>query len=326
MRNPKLRLATWSYDRTRPLIDGSIGIDGYEIEPIVLRPEETFARAFSTSELDICELSFSNSVTAASCGTLNYSLIPVFLSRAFRHSALFVSTTAGIERPADLAGKRIGLQEYDMTAAVVVRGFLRDGYSVDTSSILWKVGELERTKPLAFPLAAPPGLQLEELQPTASLESRLLAGELDAIISLRTPPSLARGDTRIRRLFADPTTAERDWFRSSGVFPIMHAVGIRKDLAARDPALALSAFRAFLAAKQHAISELEVIQAPKVTLPWPHSAVAEARMLFGGDPWPYGISANRRTLEAQLRWSHEDGLQSRRVTLSDLFAATCMDT
>ena len=322
-----LTAAFWDYDRTRPLIDKSITVDGYELCTAVNRPEVIFARAFADAPYDVCEISFSNSVTAASLDRLQYSLIPVFLSRAFRHSSLFIRTDRGILRPEDLKGKVVGLQEYDMTAAVVVRGFLRDQYGVDPKDISWKVGELERTKPLEFPLGhPPPGVRIEILKPDKSLEDRLVSGELDAIISLRPLASAHLPNACVIPLFPDAVAAEADWYRLSKHFPIMHAVGIRKTILRADPTLGRKLFDAFLAAKQIAVAELEVTQAQKVTLPWPHGALAQARAIFGLDYWPYGVTANRLVIENQLRWSWLDGLQKRPVQLEDLFDSGCLDT
>jgi 4,5-dihydroxyphthalate decarboxylase len=322
----RLSAAFWNYDRTLPLVDGRIQIDGCDLRMELLRPEETFARAFGAAEFDICELSFSNSVTTLSLGKLAYTLVPAFLSRAFRHSSLFVRADAGIKTPRDLKGARVGVQEYDMTAAVVARGFLRD-YGVAPTDIRWRVGEAERTKPLDFPVGRiPQGLEIELLPSGVTLEQRLLAGELDAMISLRLPETAKGPAARIRHLFPDPAAAERDWFRRHRIFPIMHAVGIRRSVAEENPGLPRRVYEAFLAAKNLAVAELEIIQAPKVTLPWPHAALTEARELIGADHWPYGIAANRYAIERQLQWSRDDGLQARPVAIEELFAADCLDT
>jgi 4,5-dihydroxyphthalate decarboxylase len=320
-----LKTAFWNYDRTQPLVDGRVGVKGHVIEIELLRPEITFARAFSDAAFDICELSFSNTVTAVSKGEFPYVLIPVFLSRAFRHSAILVRADRRIEIPADLRGKTLGLQEYDMTAAVVVRGLLRDQYGVGPQHIHWRVGDKDRTKPLDFPLGRPPpGVDIQILPPDRTLGERLLAGELDGVITLR--PLGVDGRAKIVPLFPDPVAAERAWYSNSHIFPIMHAVGVRKSLLNAAPELPVLLFEAFSAAKDIAVAELEVTQAPKITLPWPHAALAEARALMGPDPWPYGIAANRHTLETQLRWSRLDGLQARPVAIEDIFARECLDT
>jgi 4,5-dihydroxyphthalate decarboxylase len=317
----------WNYDRTLPLIDKRILVEGYDLQIDIQRPEVIFARAFADAHFDVCEISFSNSVTALSKGNFPYSLVPIFLSRAFRHSSLFIRTDRGISAPENLKGKIVGVQEYDMTAAIVVRGFLREQYGVEPTDIQWKVGEFERTKPLEFPLGRPPdGVRIDILEPGKSLEARLLAGELDAVISLRPFESVRAKDPRVLPLFADPVSAERAWFKASRHFPIMHAVGVRKELLSQDPMLGRKLFDAFLAAKSIAIAEMEITQAPKITLPWPHAALAETRGMFGVDFWPYGIAANRRVLETQLRWSLLDGLQARPITIEELFDPNCLDT
>lgn len=324
---PRLKTAFWSYDRTLPLVDGRVKAEGCELDIELLRPEIIFARAFADAAFDVCEISFSNTVTAVSKGEFPYALVPVFLSRAFRHSSLFIRTDRGIKHPEDLKGKTVGLQEYDMTAAVVVRGFLRDHHNVDPRDIVWKVGELERTKPLNFPLGRPPeGVSIEILPPDRSLEARLLAGELDAVIVLRPLDAWRAGDQRVAPLFPDPIAAEKAWYSAAKHFPIMHAVGVRKTLLGQHPGLGRRLFDAFAAAKALAVADLEITQVPKVTLPWPHGALAEARALLGPDPWSYGVGANQLVLETQLRWSRLDGLQARPVMLDELFAADCLDT
>jgi len=325
---PRITTAFWRYDRTQPLIDGRVGVQGAELDCTILRPEESIALAFGAAPYDLTEISLSNTITTRSLPSgrdFPYWLLPVFPSRSFRHGALFVRSDSGIAQPSDLAGMRVGLQEYDMTAAVVLRGVLRDEYGVDTRSIHWRVGERERTKPLGFPLPEiPEGLDFRILPPGTSLEARMLEGELDAIISLREPAAAADG--RIRRLFADPEAAERDWFGRKGVFPIMHALALKKSLVEKHPDLPLALYHAFCEAKQLAVSELEIVQAPKVTLPWGTGELRRTRALMGDDFWPYGLAANGAVLDTQLRWSREDGLQARPVTIEELFAPATLAT
>ncbi len=317
----RLSAAFWRYDRTQALLDGRVCPDGFNLDCTVLRPEEAFALASGAAPFDITEVSLSNTLTSVSQGPYPYWLIPVFPSRSFRHGALFVRTDRGINSPADLAGKRVGLQEYDMTAAVVLRGVLRDAYGLDTYSIRWCVGESERTKPLAFPISQQPArLDMEILSPDRSLEQRMLAGELDAIMSLREPAAIRAGDPRVRRMFAQPEQAEREWFERTRLFPIMHAIGVKKALVEENPALPLALYQSFCRAKDLALAELEVIQAPKITLPWINAEFRRTRELMGDDFWPYGLAANRHVLDTQMRWSREDGLQERAVAIEELFA------
>ena len=324
---PTLTAAFWRYDRTQPLIDGRISPEGFRLDCSVLRPEQAFALAFGEAPFDITEISLSNTISALSQGPIPYVLIPVFPSRTFRHGAIFVRADRGISTPADLAGKRIGLQEYDMTAAVVLRGVLRDDYGLDTNSVQWCVGDSVRTKSLEFPLPTKPaGLHMNILTEGKSLEERLLSGEIDALISLREPAALHSANPQVVRLFSDPQATERDWFRRTGLFPIMHAIAVKKSKVQRYPELLHSLYRAFCSAKNYAIEELGVIQAPKITLPWVSAELRKTRMLMGEDYWPYGIAANRKVLETQLRWSREDGLQERDVRLEDLFSPCLLDT
>jgi 4,5-dihydroxyphthalate decarboxylase len=321
-----LKTAFWNYDRTLPLVEGAVQVEGHELAIEVHRPEVTFAKAFANAEFDVCELSFSNSITAFSKGAFPYVLIPVFLARAFRHSSIIARVDRDISGPHDLRGKVVGLQEYAMTAAVVIRGFLRD-YDVNPGDIQWRVGEKGLSKPLDFPTGSPPaGLNIEMLTSDISLEDRLQAGELDAAILTRRPASLYQPNSKIKPLFTNAKAAEQEWFSKTKIFPIMHAVGVRRSLLKDDPSLGRRLFDAFEAAKKIAISELEVTQAPKVTLPWPHAVVSETRDLMGDDFWPYGMSANRHALEAQIRWSRLDGLQARSVTLDEMFANDCLAT
>lgn len=327
MSTTRLSAAFWRYDRTQALLDGRVCPEGFELDCKVLRPEEAFALAFGSAPFDLTEVSLSNTLTTLSQGSFPYWLIPVFPSRSFRHGALFVRTDRGIRGPADLAGKRVGLQEYDMTAAVVLRGVLRDAYGLDTYLIHWCVGESERTKRLEFPLEnRPDRLDMEILLPDRSLEKRLIEGELDAIISLREPAAIRSGDSRVRRMFAQPEDAERDWFGRTRLFPIMHAVGVKKALVEAHPGLPAALYKAFCQAKDLALADLEVIQAPKVTLPWINAELRRTRELMGENFWPYGIAANRHVLETQMRWSREDGLQARTLTLEELFAPSLLDT
>jgi 4,5-dihydroxyphthalate decarboxylase len=321
---PPLRTAFWNYDRTTPLCDGRVDLGGLPLQIEILRPDQTFAMAYEGNGFDVCEASFSNTVTMTSKEACPYVLVPAFLSRAFRHGSLFVRTDRGISSPADLKGKTIGLQEYDMTAAVVVRGLLRDEYGVAASDITWRVGDAERLKPLEFPIGHPPDGVSIALRPAGSLEEGLLSGELDAIISLRTPQAVHGGNPLVRPLFDE--IAERQWFARRGIFPIMHAVGVRRTLAEQHPGLTRRVYDLFKKAKDLAVADLDIIQVPKVTLPWPHAIAAEIRKLMGHDFWPYGIAANAHVLQTQLRWSSEDGLQARPVRIEDVFAADCLDT
>jgi 4,5-dihydroxyphthalate decarboxylase len=317
-------IACWDYDRTLPLIDGSIPIEGCAPTFALLRPEDAFARAFGAAEFDITEISLSNYTTALSKGMVAYVAIPVFLSRAFRLGTIYVRDDRGIENAAGLAGKRVGLQEFEMTAAVVVRGILRDEYGLDTDSINWVVGGVEQpTTSIHHTISSRRG-DVEMIPAGRSLDALLADGELDGLISLRLPPSVAAGHPRIGRLFPHWQEAEEQYFHRTGIFPIMHAVGIRKTLLAEHPWLARSVYKAFSLAKERAVAGLKF--GYPTGLPWAELEVEHSASVLGSDIWPYGVAANRKSIEALLAWSHHDGLQARRVEIDELFAPALMDS
>jgi 4,5-dihydroxyphthalate decarboxylase len=318
-------IAFWDYDRTLPLVDSRVRIEGCSPSFALLRPEEAFARAFGVAEFDVTEISLSNHMTALSNGTAAYVAIPVFLSRAFRLGTLYARDDRGINEPADLAGKRVGLQEFQMTAAVVVRGMLRDEYRLDTESVCWVVGGVEQPTSATLPAATEGSrCQIVVAPPGRSLDAMLAEGELDALLSLRIPPSVAAGHPRIRRLFPAWREAEERYFSKTGVFPIMHAVGVRKTLLAEHPWLARSLYKAFAEAKELALAQLAGGHA--TGLPWCATELEATQVTMGGDIWPYGIAANRRSIEALLGWLRHDGLQARVIDLQEIFAQAVMDT
>lgn len=327
MANIALSVCFWDYDRTLGLLDGRVAIDGCDARYVVLRPEQAFARAFGGAEFDITEISFSNYMTALSHGRAAYRAIPVFLSRTFRHSSIFIRTDRGIRTPEDLAGKTIGLQEYDMTAALVVRGVLRDEYGIEPSDIAWRVGDVEARVRDAIPVPeVPDGVDVKAVPVGTTLDSMLAGGALDGLLALAPPPSFLAPDIPVARLFPDWRAAEQAYYAKTGNFPIMHAVGIRTTLLEDHPWLAGAVFKAFEAAKEIATAELAVVQAPKVTLPWVTAELADTRARMGEDFWPYGIAANRVPIELLSRWSHEEGLSARRLSIEDLFAPGILDT
>jgi 4,5-dihydroxyphthalate decarboxylase len=313
-----LSVCVWDYDRTRPLLDGRIAIRGAAPQFSVLNPVQAFAKAFSTAEFDVTELSLAGHIAAVAKGNAAYQAIPVHLSRTFRHSIIYVRADAGIESPADLKGKTIGIPDYDMTAAVILRGLFRDEYGLAPSDFAWRVGPL--TTEVPPPSRAISGVDIQNLKNT-TLDQELVRGALDAIITVHPPASFVAGNPRIKRLFADWRDAEQAYAKSSGQFPIMHVLGVRKALLRDHPWLSQALFEAFEKAKQMAIADLEITQAPRVTLPWIVAELAATRRVLGDDFWPYGVQKNKITLEALLRYSYEEGLTSRLLKLEHLFAA-----
>jgi 4,5-dihydroxyphthalate decarboxylase len=283
--------------------------------------EECFERAYFHSEFDVAEIGFSPYLIALSRGVCPYVALPAFLSRMFRHSAIYVRTDRGIEGPADLRGKTVGVPEYQMSAVMWVRGFLKDEFAIEAGDINWVQGGLEspgrRDK---FPLNLPPGFPLASSN-GATLSAMLAEGELDAVMSARRPSCFVDGHPQVRRLFPDYRAAEQDYYRRTGVFPIMHAVGIKRELLDRHPWLGASVYKAFVQAKRLADAEFEETTALKIGLPWVTAEFDATQEVMGRDFWSYGIEGNRKTLEAMARYSYEQGLAVRLLSVEDMFAA-----
>jgi 4,5-dihydroxyphthalate decarboxylase len=316
----RLTIAFWDYDRVRPLIDGTIVPDGIELTPIISRPSETFFRMLRHKAFDVSELSFSNYTMLRARGDDSFVAIPVFPSRLFRHSCIYVNRHAGIGHPADLIGKRIGVPEYSMTAAVFARGLLLHEYGVAPETIEWFSGTqdgLQRPTRIDFDL---PGVRLTRMPLEQDMGPMLEQGTLDAIISPNAPAALSRPGSPVRRLFEDYRQVEKAYFEQTGIFPIMHAIVIRRDVYDANPWVAGSLFDAFEKAKQWAYEQLVEIDALKVTLPWIVAETEETRRAMGEDFWPYGLERNRRSLEALPQYLFEQHLAPRVVPIEELFA------
>ena len=313
-----LSVAVGPYDRTRALIDGSVQIDGVEPTCMTLPPEEIFFRALRHAEFDICELSMSSFTVKTAQGGGPYVGVPAFVSRMFRHTSIWVRTDR-IKKPEDLKGKRVGLPEYQLTANVWARAVLEEDYGVKPSDIHWIRGGIEDSdRPEKITISVPKDVRLDNA-PAGKSISRLLAdGEIDGFIAPR-PPSLPRNTPNVGWLFPDPAATASDYFKRTGIFPIMHLVGVRRTLVEQHPWLPGAVFKAFSQAKDKAIEMLTDPSASKATLPFLEERVAQARALMGDDFWPYGLEANRKTLEAFLRHHHAQGLSSRLVKPEELF-------
>jgi len=313
-----LSLAVGPYDRTRALIDGSVQIDGVSVAGMTLSPEEIFFRAFRQAEFDICELSLSSFTVKTAQGNCPYVGVPAFVSRAFRHTAIYVRTDR-IKKPEDLKGKRVGLPEYQLTANVWARAILQDDHGVRPSDIQWVRGGIEDAdRPEKIAIKLPADVKLEDA-PAGKSISRLLAdGAIDGFIAPR-PPSLPKGTPNVGWLFADPVAAAKDYYKRTGIFPIMHLVGVRRELVERNPWLPGAVFKAFEQAKKAALDLLSDTSATKVTLPFVEERLIEARALMGEDFWSYGLEPNRKTLESFLKHHHAQGLSPRLVKPEELF-------
>ena len=324
MAGPKLTLACWDYDRTRALLEGRVGVAGWRIDAKAQPPEETFPRAVADAPFDVSELSLSSYLMQVSRGEGAYIAIPAFVSRAFHHGAIYVRTKRGIETPKDLEGRLVGVPEYQMTMALWVRGILGDEYGVDFRKIRYRTGGANkpgRKERLALEL--PEDMDVARIPEGSTLNELLLAGELDAVIAPTPPDGFTAGDKAVRRLFADPAAEERAYYARTGLFPIMHVIGVRRTLADEHPGLAPDLFRAFVEARNLAMREHDLTarsSANRMMLPWFADQWEAAKNLMGDGFWPYGVAENRPELEAVCRYSHEQNLGRKRLSVEALFA------
>jgi 4,5-dihydroxyphthalate decarboxylase len=323
-----LTIACWDYDRTSRLMNGEVPIEGCEPNFLNLPVEETFFRALRSTEFDVAELSMSSYTMLLSRGESPYVALPVFLSRAFRHSAIYIRSDSRICTPQDLRGRTVGVPEYQLTAPVWVRGILQDEYDVAPASIRWRTGGVEtpgRHEKVGIDL--PPGVDVQPVAQGRTLNEMLLSGEIDALVAPRAPSSFHLPGRPVRRLFEDFRAVEREYFRKTGIFPVMHVVGVRRSLAERQPWLPMSLVKAFTRAKDLALAELPEVAALKISLPWAPAEHADTVAAMGSeDFWRYGVAGNEKVLEAFLRYHHEQGLSKRRVALDEMFAPSTLES
>jgi 4,5-dihydroxyphthalate decarboxylase len=321
-----LTLACGDYDRTRAIKDGRVQVEGCAVTYLPLEPEEIFHRAFKHQEFDVCELSFSSYLRTVDAGTSPYTGIPAFVSRIFRHSGIYIRTDRSIRAPADLKGRLIGLPEYQITAVVWLRGLMQDEYGVKPTDIRWRQGGIEepgRTE--RTPLKPIPGLDLKPIPPAKTLSAMLEEGELDAMFSARAPSCFTRGAANVGRLFPDYRSVEKEYYRKTGMFPIMHLMGIKRDIAERHPWLPASLYKAFCQAKSFAMRDVREVNALPITLPWLVAEAEETGKLMGEDFWRYGVHENAAEIEALTRYSYEQGLVERKLRVEDLFPASVIE-
>jgi len=315
----RLSVAMGDYDRTRALLDGRVQIDGVDPAYMTLYPEEMFFRAMRNQEFDICELSFSSYTVKTAKGDCPYIAVPVFLSRAFRHTSIYVRKDR-IKKPEDLKGKRIGLPEYQLSANVWARGFLQDDYGVRPEDVTWVRGGIETPgRPEKIALQLPPGVKLESAPADTTISDMLDRGEIDAFMAPRPPSAHVLSNPNVGWLFDDPTAVAKDFYRRTQVFPIMHVVGVRKSLAEAQPWLPGAVFKAFSQSKAAALEALSDTSATKVTLPFVEEQLKAARDTMGEDYWSYGVAPNRPTIETFLRHHFSQGLSSRQLSVDEIF-------
>ena len=325
--NLSLSLAVGNYDRTRALIDGRVQIDGVHPAIMTLSPEEMFFRAFRHADFDITELSLASYAVSLANGANKYVALPIFLSRAFRHSSIYVTRASGIQTPEQMRGKRIGIAEYQLTANVWARALLEDDFGVSPSEIIWVRGGMDApVRPEKLHLDLPSDVKVEAVKVGDTLNQLMKDGKIDGFIGPRAPKCFFEENSKIVRLFDDSVTVGLDYFGRTGIFPIMHVLGVRKPLLEQHPFLAQALIKAFGEAKDIAEAELADTSATKVTMPFVEDHLDRIKGIMGTSFWSYGLDdANRNTLQTFLDHHHRQGLSSRALAVDELFPVNAVE-
>ena len=324
----KLRLSfgCWNYDRTRALMDGRVQPDGIDLNYLNMPVEETFFRMLRHKEFDVAEMSLSSYTVSLFSEARPFIAIPIFPSRFFRHSCIYVNAASGIKEPKDLIGKRIGNPEYQMTAPAWIRGILQDEYKVPVDSVTYFTGGEEQPgRPEKLKLDLPPNIKVERIGPQQTLSAMLASGEIDALYTARMPSSFLTSGGKVKRLFENYVDVEKAYYRKTKIFPVMHTVVIRREVYEQNRWVAQALYKAFCEAQSQTYKDLYETAALKAMLPWLTAHVEEARAEMGEDFWPYGLEKNHATLDTFLRYSHEQGLSKRKLSPEDLFAPEALE-
>jgi 4,5-dihydroxyphthalate decarboxylase len=316
-----IKLACWDYDRTRPLIDGRVQAKDIALNIKLMRPQQAFQALLQQSDFHVAEMSLATFVTLKARGECPFVGIPVMLSKMFRHSCIYVRTDAGIRTAADLKGKRVGITQFSSTGIVFMKGMLQHDHGVKQSDMEWWLGGLHAPVKPPATLPSAPGVRIHAVPETKTIENMLKAGELDVILSNHFPALFEQGWPGIARLFPEYKKTEQDYYRHTGIFPIMHTLVIREDVHRQHPWVAASLYRAFCEARDMAVNGLYDTDALRLSLPWLIDHVEEARRTFGPDFFAYGVEPNRAALTAIGQYLHEQGLAPRAVPPEELFAA-----
>jgi 4,5-dihydroxyphthalate decarboxylase len=327
MKRIELTLACEEYDRTNALREGRIQPDGIDLVYLPLSPQETFWRMLRHLEFDAAEMSLAAWTVAKSRGESRIIAIPVFTSREFRHSAIYINVNSGISKPQDLKGKKIGVPEYMLTAVVWARGILQSEYGIAPQEMNWLTGGQEEAgREERIELKKPPGVSIEPIPAGRTLSAMLDEGQLDAVITPLLPSVYAKRSPRVRRLFTNFREVEREYYKRTGIFPIMHTVCMKTSLYEKHPWIAQSLYKAFRQSRNEAISRLFDTNALRISLPWVVAEAEESEATFAaGDFWPYGIEPNRKTIQALINYLKQQGLLEREVKIEDLFAPNTFD-
>lgn len=321
MANLKMTFACGPYDRTIPLLTREIVPEGIDLDYVLCdSPRMIFDRMAGAEAFDAAEFSSSEFISRLAAGKNPFVAIPAFPSRLFRHANIFINTTKGIREPKDLEGRRIGVPLLTQTAAIFIRGLLAHEYGVDTDTVHWVQGAMNDAGAHGAPTVMPmlKSVELEVNHSGRSLSDLLAAGEIDALIGASSPLTLGKHPD-VARLFPDFRTREQEYFRRTGIFPVMHLVAIRKELHAAHPQAAPALYDALQRARALALRRMRYTGALAYMLPWLPADLDEINDVMGGDPWPYGVEPNRPTLEALVTYLHEQGLTDRRVAIEEIF-------
>ncbi|HEX4762907.1 MAG TPA: hypothetical protein VFU92_01165 [Usitatibacter sp.] len=323
----RLSLGCWNYDRTRGLQDGRIQPDGIDLTYLDMPVEETFFRMLRHREFDVAEMSLSSYTVSLFKDQKHFIAIPVFPSRFFRHSCIYVNAQAGIKEPKDLVGRKIGNPEYQMTAPVWIRGILQDEYGVPVEGqTYYQGGEEEPNRPEKLKIELPPSIKVAQIGETDTLAAMLRDGKIDALYTARMPSTYHTGGGRVKRLFENYMEVEQAYYRKTKIFPIMHTVAIKRSVYEKHPWVAMSLYKAFVKSQRETYDDLYVTAALKAMLPWLTKHVEDARALMGDDYWPYGFAPNREALATFLRYHHEQGLSKRLLEPEELFAPETLES
>ena len=313
MANRSITIGMRDYDHTRALADGRVKIAAADLKFVnITPPSQIFLRMLNNEEFDASEMSLSNFMIAIGKGDRRFVALPVFPSRVFRHSFIWVNAKAGITEPKDLKGKKVGIADYSMTALLFVRGLLQHEYGVMPEDIHWF---RRRSEHVAIDI--PPAIRIDNIGKNESLDGLLEEGHLDAVAVTSAPRAFMNGSPLVRRLFTDSRSVEAEYYRRTKIFPIMHMVVMRRAIYEQDPSLAARLVEGFEAAKKIAF---EGYDEDLTALPWTNLNWEYARQVLGPDVYPYGVKNNTATLEAATLYSHEQGLTQKKFAVSELFA------
>lgn len=316
-----LTLAIFDYDHVRDISSGRVKPEGIDLTVINHDVEEIFHRFLFGLEWDISEISMGMSTSRVSQGDAPFVLLPIFPSRVFRLSSIYVPADGRVKRPSDLKGARIGVPEWAQTAGVYTKGWLVHQAGIPLSEVDWfQSGVNDPGRKEASTLDLPEGVTLT-IVTDRSLTRMMLDGDLDAVFSARVPDEFLKGNPKITRLFPDYRKAEEAYFAETGIFPIMHTVAMKRDVFEKNPWTAMNMFTAFEEAKRRSVERIMNLTASQIAVPWLYNDAAElnTRMFGDGDYWPYGIEPNRKTLDAFLQYGYEQGTLHRRLTVDELF-------